>query len=87
MDETNETVALTLGTPTNAILGTSSATLTITDDDNLPVVGFQSSSYGVTEGDVTTVAITVTLDAASGLVVTVPYQTTAGGTSAAKASR
>ena len=61
LDESNETVALTLGTPTNATPGTSSALLTITDDDaHPPVVGFQSSTYSVTEGRCHLVAITVT---------------------------
>ncbi len=75
LDELNETVALSLGTPTNADLGTpSNATLTIIDDDPRPTVQFTSASYSVVE-NVPTVDITVTLNATSELTVTAPYAT------------
>ena len=81
-DEPNETVGLTLGNPAQADLGVlSSATLTITDNDDPPTVQFSSSTYSVDEG-AGTATITATLSAASGLTVTVNY-TTSNGTALA----
>src|SRR5205807_1195388 len=51
LDEDDETVNLTLSNPSNASLGTSSATLTLTDDDAAPTVSFSSGSYTVGESD------------------------------------
>jgi hypothetical protein len=77
LDEADETIVITLGTPTNATLGTNTAhTLTITDDDNPPTFGAANSS--VSEGDTgtKTVNVTATLSTASGRDVTVPYTVT-----------
>ena len=45
LDEANETVVVTLSSPSNATLGTDSVhTYTITDNDNTPVVDFNTTS-------------------------------------------
>ena len=45
LDEANETVVVTLSSPSNATLGTDSVhTYTITDNDNAPVVDFNTTS-------------------------------------------
>ena len=55
IDEANETVAITLsGVSAGATLGTSSATLTITDDDTAGTLAFSSTSYSHAEGDSST---------------------------------
>jgi len=82
LDENNETVVVTMDTPTNATLGATTVhTATITDNDPLPTVDLDSNSYSVDEGD-GTVTITVTLSAASGRTVTVNYATSNGTASA-----
>jgi len=76
IDENNETVVVNLGTPTNAGLGgTTQHTATITDNDAAPVVSMASVSQvkGEPSGSA---SITVSLSAASGLGVTVPYAVT-----------
>jgi uncharacterized repeat protein (TIGR01451 family) len=76
--EPDETMNLTLSNATNAIItGTNPAVLTIVDDDFLPTVRFSSASYSVKE-DSGPAIITVTLDAASALTVTVDYATSDG---------
>jgi len=78
LDEADETVALTLDTPTNATLGaTTKYTETILDNDDAPTVAFTSSGGSAAES-VTTRTVTVVLSSASGLPITVPY--TVGGT-------
>jgi len=78
LDEANETVVLTLGTPTNATLGTTTVhTATITDNDAAPTVEFTAAAQSNGEGVATVTAI-VQLSAVSGQEVTVPY--TVGGT-------
>ncbi|MCX6049044.1 MAG: hypothetical protein NT075_28415, partial [Chloroflexi bacterium] len=73
IDENNETVELTLNAPNNALLGTPAvATLTITDNDNPPTVQFSATAYQASETS-GTASIAVTLQAASGLTVTVHY--------------
>ena len=45
LDEANETVIVTLSNPSNATLGSDDAhTYTITDNDNAPVVDFNTTS-------------------------------------------
>ena len=76
VDEPDETVVITLGTPTNGTLfGTTQNTTTINDDD-LPAVQFAAASQNVGEAAGTT-SITVQLTSASPVDVTVPY--TVGG--------
>lgn len=81
LDEVNEKVYLSLGNvsdPTNTVTPTlgvlSEATVTITDDDNPPVVQFSAPSYDVLESD-GVAAVDVTLSAPSGMTVTVNYAT------------
>ncbi|MBI5674697.1 MAG: DUF4214 domain-containing protein, partial [Nitrospirae bacterium] len=76
--EVNETVILTMGTPTNVTLGSTTVhTATITDDDGPPTVQFQSASSSGSEA-ITPAAIAVTLSSASGNTVTVNYATADG---------
>jgi hypothetical protein len=80
LDEANETVIVTIGTPTNATPGTITAeTLTINDDDASPTVAFTSAGTSPNEGN-TNVTLTVQLSAASGRDVTVPYTINAAST-------
>jgi regulation of enolase protein 1 (concanavalin A-like superfamily) len=68
-------VVLDLGAPTNGTLGAGTQHVaTITDDDDPPVVTFQSASQSADEGSalVATTA-TVEIDAVSGLDVTIPF--------------
>ncbi len=78
-DELNETVVVTLGSPTNATIATGAGTGTITDDDG-PTLSINSPS--VTEGDSgsTNLTFTATLSAASVQPVTVAWAEGAGGT-------
>ncbi len=84
LDEANETVEVTLGTPTNAtvstVAGEGAANGTITDDDAASVLSIDAPS--VTEGDNTsaTLTFTVTLTPASGKAVTVSYADRLTGT-------
>lgn len=78
LDEDNETVIVTMGTPTNAALGATTVhTATIIDDDPTPTVAFTATANNALES-VATRTLTVQLSAASGRPVTVPY--TVGGT-------
>ena len=71
--EGNEALTLTLTTPVSASLGSpSAATLTIIEDDAVPIVGFSSASYSVNE-NAGTATITVTLSSASVVTATVNY--------------
>ena len=72
-DEPDEDVVVTMGTPTNALAGTTTVhTATITDNDPAPTVSFAMAAGSAAEG-VTTRTVTVSLAAASGQTVTVPY--------------
>ena len=66
MDETNETVIVTLSNPTNANPGSTLVhTYTINDNDNAPVVDFNATSSSDAESS-SSKALTVDLSAASG---------------------
>lgn len=77
-DEDNETFTVTLSAPSAGFsLGApSSATGTITDNDNAPTVSINSPA-AVTEG--ATITFTVSLSAASGKAISVAHTTASGG--------
>ncbi|MGQ0698347.1 MAG: Calx-beta domain-containing protein [Panacagrimonas sp.] len=80
LDEANETLLLTLGTPTNAVKTIPSVfTLTIQDNDAAPTVSFTAATQTLSEGAGTATA-TVELSAASTFDVTVPVSVLAGST-------
>jgi hypothetical protein len=82
LDETNETVVLTIGSVTtnNATIGTSSSqTVTITDDDASPSVTLSVGTATISEvtgTNATTTTVTATLSASSGQSVTVTLSKT-----------
>ncbi|MEZ4513082.1 MAG: Calx-beta domain-containing protein [Chloroflexota bacterium] len=78
LDETDETVALTLSDlSSNAFSGTPmAATLTITDNDEPPTIAFAATTLGGDEG--TTATATVQLSGPSAKTVTVAYATSSG---------
>lgn len=83
MDEPDETVIVSLGTPTNATLGTNTThTLTIIDDDDPPTVAFAAATGSATEGDtgVKMYNLAVNLSAASGFDISVPFTVTGTAT-------
>ena len=81
VDEADRDFNATLSNPANATLGTpSAAVVTILDDDAapvLPTVQFSAAAYTVDE-NAGTATITVTLDAASAVTVTVNFATSDG---------
>ena len=80
LDEANETVIVTLSSPSNATLGSDDAhTYTITDNDNAPIVDFNATSSSGAES-VSSKALTVDLSTASGQDVTVDYAVTGTAT-------
>jgi uncharacterized repeat protein (TIGR01451 family) len=82
LDEPDETVNLALSGGQNAVIGGDSAVLTIEDSDPPPGIGFSGTPYSVTES-VGSGQITVTLDAPSGLPITVTYTITDGSATVA----
>ena len=80
LDEVDETVIVTLSSPSNATLGSNSVhTYTINDNDNAPTVGFSTTSSSGAES-VSSANLTVNLSAASGKEVTVNYAITGTAT-------
>ena len=80
LDEANETVIVTLSNPSNASLGSDDAhTYTITDDDDAPIVDFNTTTSNGAEST-SSKAVTVDLSAASGQDVTVDYTLTGTAT-------
>ncbi len=74
MDEANESLSVTLGTPTNAVLGSKKLhTVTIRDDDPNPTVSFTTASQSIGE-NVRSVTITARLSEVSGQQVVVPLK-------------
>ena len=80
IDETNETVIVTLSSPSNATLGSNQVhTYTITDNDNPPVIDFAAASSSGAES-VSSADLTVDLSAVSGQTITVDYTVTGTAT-------
>jgi hypothetical protein len=79
--EADETVVLTFGSPTNAVLGSiNQHTVTINDDDVAPTVDFVLASQSVNE-NVGTATVVVRLSAVSGVTTTIPFSVTGGSAS------
>ncbi|MEC8490509.1 MAG: Calx-beta domain-containing protein, partial [Pseudomonadota bacterium] len=80
LDEANETVIVTLSSPSNATLGSDDThTYTINDNDDAPVVDFNTTSSNQAESS-SSKALTVDLSAASSNNVTVDYAVTGTAT-------
>ncbi len=78
LDEANETVIVTLGTPVNATPGAITVqTITLNDNDAPPTVQLFSGAYSVGE-NAGPATLTVTLSAQSGLPVSVNFATSNG---------
>ena len=78
IDEANETIIMTLSSPTQSTLGSqSSSTYTIADNDAEPEVGFESGSSGGVES-ILGPNLTVSLSAVSGKTVSVNYSVSGG---------
>ncbi|MEZ5300267.1 MAG: Calx-beta domain-containing protein [Verrucomicrobiales bacterium] len=75
LDEPDETFAVTLGGPVNAVLGTASAIGTILDDDAAPTLTAAAASAGESDGTLTFI---LSLDAPSGQPVAVDFATADG---------
>jgi hypothetical protein len=73
----NRTFTVTVLAPTDTISPTSSAVVTITDDDGAPVFSFSQGNYPATE-DAGTVLLTVNRAGGTGNPVTVQYSTSNG---------
>jgi YVTN family beta-propeller protein len=76
--ETNETFTVALSSPTNATLGTGSATGTILNDDGVTALSINNVSKAEGNSGTTGFSFTVTLSAASGVAATVDYATSDG---------
>ncbi|OGQ22820.1 MAG: hypothetical protein A3I05_08160 [Deltaproteobacteria bacterium RIFCSPLOWO2_02_FULL_44_10] len=75
IDESDETVILTMGTPTNAVaISPTLHTVTITDDDSTP--GISVNDVSAVEGS--SIQFTVSLSNASSQTITVDYATANG---------
>ena len=80
IDEANETVVLTLSSPSNATLGSDSIhTYTINDNDDTPTIDFNTTSSSGAES-ISSKAITVDLSGPSGEIVTVDFAVTGTAT-------
>ena len=79
LDEDNETFIVNLSSASQITLGTSSATLTITDNDATPSLAIANAA---TADESTAKTVTVTLSTASGRDVTVAYSSSNGSATA-----
>ena len=82
LDEPDETFALTLSSPTGAVLDDASGLGTITDDDPIPTLSVADVTQAEGNAGTTGAAFTVSLSAASGLDVTVAFATADGSAAA-----
>ena len=82
LNESDETLALTLGSASNATLATTSVTGTIVNDDPLPALSIGDTSLAEGDSGNTQAQFTVQLSAASGREVQVNYQTSDDSASA-----
>ncbi|NDD04826.1 MAG: hypothetical protein EB078_07960, partial [Proteobacteria bacterium] len=74
--ESDETIIITMGTPTGALLGTTTThVLTIADNDNQPTVSFNSASQTIAESG-GTVTVGLTMSKTYSLDVTIPFTVT-----------
>ena len=76
--EPDETLTMTLSNPSNATLGKTTATGSITNDDTAPTVSIAAATVAEGNAGTTNLDFTVTLDAASSFVTTVDYVTADG---------
>ena len=76
--EPNETFTVTLSSPTNATIGTATATGTINDDDAMPTLSIGSLSMVEGNSGTSNMTFTITQSAASGYTTTVNYATSNG---------
>ncbi|MFA6018357.1 MAG: Calx-beta domain-containing protein [Patescibacteria group bacterium] len=82
LDENNEIFSLHLADFNNVIAGTYTAvTYTITDNDSAPTVSWTSASQSILEDD-TTITLTAQLSSASGLLISVPFESSGLATGA-----
>jgi|GEM_PF-2550228 len=80
IDETDETVILTMGTPTNANLGATTVhTATITDDDAYPTVSWSTATQASTN-ETGTMTVVAQLTTGSTSAITVPFTITGSAT-------
>ncbi len=80
LDETNETVIVTLSNPVNATLGTNTVhTYTITDNDATPSIAFNTTTSSGDES-ISSADLQLDLSAESGLPVSVDYTVTGTAT-------
>ncbi|MBF0622341.1 MAG: DUF1566 domain-containing protein [Magnetococcales bacterium] len=74
VDEPDETITITLSSPTNASLDAATATVTIQDDDPEPEINVASASQNGYEGG--KIAIPVTLSGLSSRTLSLPFSVT-----------
>ena len=80
LDESDETVKVTLSEAANATISTATGTGTITDDDDAPTLSISSPSVGEGDSGTANLTFTVSLSTASGKQVTVNYADAGTGT-------
>lgn len=76
--ELDETLTVTLSSPTNATITSPSATGTISNDDAVPTLSIASASKAELNGGTSNLTFTVTQSAASAFDTTVTYATSPG---------
>jgi Calx-beta domain/Divergent InlB B-repeat domain len=84
-NEANETFAVNLGAPVNAMILDSQGVGTITNDDPVPALSIDEVTVAEGSSGTTTASFTVSLSAASGQTVTVGYATADGTATTADA--